>query len=96
MSEMDDVFQYLKEHGARTECEVCGQNSWSTVSRVSGLAGGDDYLPLKTTFTVSSHPRYTNSGPGMTAYVFLCTNCGNLRFHARAVVNPKKEGGSSG
>jgi hypothetical protein len=89
--EMKRVLDFLKDHSARPDCEVCGHRGWFSVD--------SEHDPLKVLLPITaggfySTPR-TGAG-GMMAYVFVCTNCGNIRLHARVIVNPSQEGGRRG
>jgi hypothetical protein len=83
------VQDFLLKAGAKTDCEICSQNQWISV----GMAG-DDFPSLKTSLPITGLGRYPSMGGSMAAYVFICGNCGNIRLHARAIVDASRGGGA--
>jgi len=78
------VFEKLQAKGARAVCEVCGQNKW-TVPDLDGAAG---IVALSMQTTVSSGSVILG-GESIPAVMNVCTNCGNVRFHAVGIIAPE-------
>jgi hypothetical protein len=71
---------FLAKVGARPDCEVCGHNDWS-------FPQDDDQVTtvVPTAQTVGGR-LYQMQGQALRAYMVVCLNCGNVRFHAQQVV----------
>jgi predicted nucleic acid-binding Zn ribbon protein len=82
------VQAFLEKAGARTKCEVCNANQWLSAGTL-----GNESKPLVTSLHISSSKFYPTLGSGMAAYVFVCTNCGNIRLHARSIIDAHTRGG---
>jgi ribosomal protein L37E len=70
---------FLTKQKVNANCEACGHNAWgipdddaATMRLPVAQPGGAVAIP----------------GPAIPAYVVICNHCGNLRFHAVAVVDP--------
>jgi hypothetical protein len=74
---------YLSRVGAQGQCEVCLQNKWSLPQ--------DEAQILTTIPTVqeTGNKFYTTPGNALRAYMIVCLNCGNVRFHAEQVVKDR-------
>lgn len=71
---------FLNRKRVQLTCEACGSANWSMAEANAGLAVG---LPVHQESIV---PLPTAVVP---AYALICQNCGNIRLHAAAIVNPQ-------
>jgi predicted nucleic-acid-binding Zn-ribbon protein len=69
--------KFLQKRGAKLVCEVCGHTEFGMPNERGLIVG----LPVSTGVGL-------NVGTSVPAYVAYCLNCGNMRLHARAVVDP--------
>ena len=86
----DDPLDYegaesvLAGRGARADCPVCGVNSWGAPGELSNLLVHIDVQTL--------HGDFVRNGAfssGVSAFTWICRNCGFIRLHHRHVIqNP--------
>lgn len=77
-SEAEKINAFLPKRGAQGPCPACGQNAWT-------LAGGPGWavtLPM-----IDNAGTIPDAPPHVPVYALVCNNCGNLRLHARRVVD---------
>lgn len=80
MAEATRFQRFLSERGASPVCEVCQKNNWSLPEDFNTMLVK---LPTESQSGLLSFP-----SPGsMNVLLAVCLNCGNMRFHAEAVVN---------
>jgi len=74
------VNKFLEERHAHAICEICADNKWVSVD--------SNFDPLKALVPITPGGMYSTpkTGSGIIAYVFICTNCGNIRLHSRAII----------
>jgi hypothetical protein len=78
----DRLLAALKERGAKSICEICGQNNWAVIDQavsilITDLSGGFQLPP----------PQIPSGG-------LVCNNCGNIRLFALGALGllPKADG----
>lgn len=73
------LIKFLQSRGTNPLCAACGKNDWAipedeaAIVRIPVLEKGGFSFP----------------GPAIPAAVMICNNCGNIRFHAAAMVDPE-------
>ena len=79
-----EIFTRLGRRGARSACEVCGANDWTLADDGSGQA-------KVTMLSMQDAPSggLQIGGQSIPAFMNVCINCGNVRFHAVGVVAPE-------
>ncbi|MDK2756425.1 MAG: hypothetical protein KYX66_06785 [Blastomonas fulva] len=75
---------FLKDKKATPNCSSCGSNNWTVPDDEMAMLR----LPIFEQGNIISMP-----GPAIPAYIMLCNNCGFIRMHSVAVVDPKAMGG---
>lgn len=83
---------FLTSRGARPQCEVCGQNTWSLpeddnpmVVKVQTQTPPPPQNMFGNAFGLSPPVRLPQMG-SLNAYIVVCLNCGHIRLHAESVV----------
>lgn len=80
MQDASTFSKFLNRKGVQLVCEVCSSSQWSMADANAGLSLAlpvhQEGVPLTRTAMVP-------------AYALICQNCGNIRFHAAAIVDPK-------
>ena len=71
----DEFVKFLNDKKIRA-CEACGVSSWMVPTEEGGLVA---YVPSATNVMPT---------PSIPSGVAVCSNCGNVRFHAFAIVKP--------
>jgi hypothetical protein len=71
----DEFIKFLNDKQTRS-CEACGVNNWIVPTESGGLVA---YVPTATNIMPT---------PSIPCGVAVCSNCGNIRLHAFAVVKP--------
>jgi hypothetical protein len=74
---------YLARVGAQGKCEVCLHNEWSMPQDEAQT------LAIISTVQETGNRFYSTSGSTLRAYLVVCQNCGNIRFHAEQVVKDR-------
>ena len=73
----EDFAEFLERVNAHLPCEACRKGAWTLPAANQGLVLN---LP------VGVDPGLENSAR-VPAYMLLCTSCGNIRLHARTIVD---------
>ena len=75
-----EFLQFIQAKRLNVVCEVCGQNNWSIPERDGGLLVAIPIAPSGGNFVIPP--------PSIGAALMVCSNCGNIRMHAMAIVKP--------
>jgi hypothetical protein len=81
MPTRDEFVSFMSKRGIKAACEVCNQNNWGIPDEGQGLVVS---LPVR-----QSGGNLVLPGPSIDAVVMICSNCGNIRFHASGIVEGK-------
>lgn len=71
---------FLQSKKANPNCISCGANNWTIPDDDSATLR----LPILERGNVISMP-----GPAIPSYIMICGNCGFIRMHAVAIVDPE-------
>lgn len=75
----DEFIDFLNRKVPNKVCELCGQNSWAIPVADEFVIG----IPIHQQGSTVRIP-----SPSIPAVIAVCTNCGNIRIHAMAIVKP--------
>ena len=78
----DELLNRISRQGARSACEVCGINNWVVVGEKTAQV---------VTLSLQDQPTagLVVGGQSIPAFLNVCGNCGNVRFHAVGVLAPE-------
>lgn len=75
----DKFVAFLNTKKTNPICERCGHNDWAIPE--------DDAVLMRLPI-MEQGGSFSLPGPAIPALVMICNNCGNMRFHAAAIVDP--------
>jgi hypothetical protein len=73
-----EYIDFINRKVSNKFCELCGENSWAIPADTEMAVA----LPILQQGSFSIPP------PSIPAMITVCTNCGNIRMHAMAIVKP--------
>ena len=75
----DEVIDFINRKVTNKFCELCGTNNWAVPQASDGLLIASPIL---------QQGGFSIPPPSIPAAITVCTNCGNIRMHALAIVKP--------